>query len=458
MYLSYINIGQELKHTIPTKNLKQNMKQMYEKTLAQIQLPYSFKSSDVQFTVDKVIVCSDNKGCNYKKDGLEGRTLVDKLVVYRNQEKYQRQNGHKNAKNFVTIYVSGTWNLDGKTGNFNARIFPSMKNMIRYGVSEPLRSSFNPLINSTQNLIDNVMVKATNGFFEKLLNSEKKLKPNVPTVTSIAAQGGSIFDSMNNKNKNRLKHAMANFHEIMELIDTKVDTHMNSYEPRNGKQFKKVSFKPFDSSKYKTLTISNWGYTDIKGARTCKEVQDTFNIFKKAIKDHRIESKIVLDTTTVYKPQPPKGGMKQCPKGNPEASATGRCPDGYIPKPNAKSKKVCCYKKKMTKGEAQRIKTAFDNAKMKIPVEIQKTLEKYIDLKKPATKKKATPKTKELNTKNLKARSNGSFEYRGKKWNCMALKKPELQAIAERMGTGYLLKKTKKVLCEDIHKRLKMGT
>ena len=60
MYLSYINIGQELKHTIPAKNLKQNMKQMYEKTLAKIKLPYSFKSNDVQFTVDKVIVCSDN--------------------------------------------------------------------------------------------------------------------------------------------------------------------------------------------------------------------------------------------------------------------------------------------------------------------------------------------------------------------------------------------------------------
>ena len=168
MYLSYINIGQELKHTIPAKNLKQNMKQMYEKTLAQIQLPYSFKSNDVQFTVDKVVVCSDNKGCNYKKDGLEGRTLVDKLLIYRNQKMQSKQNGHRNAKNFVTIYVSGTWQLDGKTGNFNARIFPSMKNMIRYGVSEPLRSSFNPLMNSTQKLIDNVMVKASSGFFEKL--------------------------------------------------------------------------------------------------------------------------------------------------------------------------------------------------------------------------------------------------------------------------------------------------
>lgn len=456
MYLDYINIGHELKHAIPKKNLKQNMKQIYEKTLARIQLPYSFKVNDVQFTVNKVVVCSDNKGCNYKKDGINGRMLVDKLVVYRNQQGMaQLQNGHTNAKNFVTIFVIGTWKINNKTSNFNARIFPSMKNKISYGISEDLRPSFNPLMNTTQNLIDSVMVKATSGFFEKLLNSEKKLKSDIPSVTAISAQGGALFDAMNNKLKNKLRHEMANFHEIMDIIDTKVDTHVNSYEPRNGKQFKKVSFKPLDKTKYNTLTITNWGHIDIKGARTCKQVQDTFNIFKKAIKEHRIESKIILDTTTVYKAQPPKGGRKQCPKGNPEASASGICPDGYIPRPNAKSQKVCCYKKKMTKGEAQRIKNAFDNAKMKIPTELQKTLGKYIDVKKPVTKKKATPKTKEVNTKNLKAKSNGSFEYRGKKWNCMALKKPELQAIAERMGTGYLLRKTKKVLCEDIHKRLR---
>lgn len=451
MYLSYINVQQN--HSIPKELLKKNLKELYERTFSKMKLPYSFKTKGIEYTIDKVIVCSDNKGCNYKKDGLDGRKIIDKLVVYHDKNNKKLQNDHRSDSKYVTMFVSGSWKLkNGKQNKFDARFFPSLKNKITFGIAEESRGSFNPLVNTTQKTIDDILIPGSKSFFDKLIDDEtQKLK--APTVTAIASQGGALFSKMSDVYPDRLQFEIANFHDFMDLLDVKVDTHYNSYEQKNSKQFKKVYFKPFDNTQYKTIGISNWGYVDIKGTKTCGEVQKVFNKFKKAIKE--IEHNIVYNPNSVFKQQAPKGGMKQCPKGNPEASKTGGCPEGYVPRPN-KSKKVCCYKKKMTKAEALRIKNAFAVANMKIPSELQKTLSEY--LVKATVQKKKQPTSKKpvskFNAKNLNAKQNGTFQYRGKKWNCMTLKKPELQALAESMGTGYLLKKTKKVLCEDIHRRL----
>lgn len=446
MYLSYIRIQQWLLHDVKKNEQRAMLKGLYETYLSGLTLPYTFKFKDSTFTLNRIVVCADNKGCNYKKIKTEGKSLVNKLVLYHDSAPSKRKvfNGHVNSKKYVTMFLHGEWEMNGKIGNFDARVFPSLKNSISLGVPD---FRLNPLKDGTQQMIDAKILPQVRLFFDKLLNPDKKLKSKAPKVTTLAAQGGSLFENMDESGE-RLKYQIANFHDVMDILDDKVDTHYNSYEPTNKKQFNKVYFKPHDNKKYKTIGISNWGYVDIKGASDCVDVKRVFHKFKKVIKDNNIEKKIVFDKTVLRKLQRPKGGLKGCPKGNPEATGDGRCPDGYVPRPN-KTKSVCCYKKKMTKAEAVRIHKAFYDANMTIPAELKKMLSQYIDV----NAQRNVAKAKDFDIRDFSIR-NGEIIYKGKKWNCMYLSKPQIRDIAKRLNTGFLLKDTKQVLCDDIRLKL----
>lgn len=480
MYLSYIRYTHKLIHNLDPKNrkgdfmkLKGNLKKVYDTRLATLTFPHAMKTSprsDIEWIIERVIVCKDNKGCNYKKVELNKKDIIDKLVLFHDGSPGGRllQTGHRNPDNYITVFIHGKWRMNSNAtfNNFDIRLFPNMINNVSIGTTE---QNLNPLMSATQGIIDNVITPDIKKLLDGLCNGEKEFQSTTPEVTGIAAQGGHIFENMKD---NRLPHRIVNFGPVMDLIDDKVPSHVNTFEPTNKKQFNKVYFKPLDAKAYKTIGISVWGYTDIKGARKCDEVRKVFNVFKTAIREHGIEKKIMFDTAN-FVPLAVKVAAKGCPKGNPEANAKGMCSEGYLPRPN-KHGKFCCYKKKLTAAEAFRITQNFEKMQIQMSDELKAFLKVKGPVKGPVAAAKAAakvcPEGKILNPRTnrcIKIRgldranglpilqNNNGITFRGKKWNCMSLKKPQLQSIAKSLGSGFVVKSTKQILCNDISRLLK---
>jgi hypothetical protein len=181
----------------------------------------------------------------------------------------------------------------------------------------------------------------------------------------------------------------------MQVIGDKSKTHFNSYEPTNKKQFPQVTFKPNDKDEYKTLTITNWGYTNIKGAKVCSDVQKVFRAFKTLIREHNIQNMIKFDNQSKRIIPKIKGG---CRKGSTEVNAIGTCPDGFIPRLN-KSNKICCIKKELTKSLAFKIIKEFENSKMVIPAGFVNKLKSLTNTKVKKIKECLNGKVRDPDTK-----------------------------------------------------------
>jgi hypothetical protein len=189
---------------------------------------------------------------------------------------------------------------------------------------------------------------------------------------------------------------------------------------------------------------------DFVGGRSVKEIirlkHELMASFAKA-------RTMIVYSTNAIKPEAhyksnvlPKG----CPKSVSSANANGKCPsDDHIPLPN-KHKVLCCYKKKLTKTTAQNVINRYRDAQLPLPSDLEDrinalntkcTKSSYVSSVK---LKKATPGV----IYNSKQRN---FYYKDKKFNCMTMSKPYLEAISLLMKLSP--KGFKKDLCEKILKK-----
>ena len=325
--------------------------------------------------------------------------------------------------------INGSLNYKGNISNVHIRIPNSLNIGYSIGMSYHNVNIEDP--GKSQSLVFDVL-KTCSQCFAKLINLKQEYTNKIVTVTT---QGGHLFKNMID---DRLEYKMSNFIFVMQTIDKYVQSHDMKYEPGNKKQFPKVSFKSEEPT-HCTLTISNFGYVDTKGANDIFKVVNTFKSFKRAITTNKIYDIINFDKNAKAKNLQKQTKLQGCPKGNPEYN--GSCPDGYIPKVN-KNKKLCCYKGKYTKGTLQKLHNEMINKNINIPLNLKNMFNKY--------EIGASIKA------NVFPYLNGSkIVYKSKSQNCDRYKKEELKEIGTLVQSGYVLKGKKEELCKDIIKKLK---
>ena len=437
MFVGFINITHEIKvdDSMTALNKKEMLKSAYDVTFKNKKLPLKIG----KFKVENVYVCLDNHGCNYKKLTTSGKSTKDKHVLIHDENGVISSKYIDDPKNYITMFINGKAYIDNVESNFSLRTSPSMKSTMKVGLT---KHPLNPLAVKADLYLKEKVIPEMNNFINKIFNSNNY---STNTKTSmITAQGGNLFENMTD---NRLPFKMKNFVDIMERIDDKVSSHDMKFEQTNKKQFGKISFKS-DSDDLPTLTISNFGYIDIKGAKTCIQIQNVFRIFKTAIKANSIQRYIQYDENHPRVASKTKSNlfMKGCPKNNPEA-IDGICPSGYLPRPN-KNKKICCYKKKLSKTTAKEIVFSFKQSNMEIPKKLKEILKPFLN----TTKISSMKLNEDSNDVVLKK---GKIHYLNKVVNCNIASKSLLKTIASKLNSGYVMKGTKNELCKDILRLLK---
>lgn len=389
---------------IKGENESINLKKLYDAKFKTKSFPLSI---DI-FTIHSIEVCADNKGCNPKKVDVNGKSVKNKLVLYKNKDSNVRTKLANDESKYVYLNIHGKVKIGNVLENINLRVPPSLSVGCRLGLSE--QTQIKPGVN---NAPLNTLLKKIKDFTVTLLD----LKQPKISVSQITAGGTNVFKNHSNSN-NRLKHKIKNFLQVMRLLDTKVPTHYLDYNQTNKKTFGNASFKfNGNGDKLPTVNITSWGYMDIKGAKTLEEINKVVSIFQTA--SNSIYSTIVFDETSV-KPKSVRKGLqttKTCSLRNP-APINGKCPNGYAPRVNPKLNKKCCYKqgKQAKQQEYSSVKV------LNIP---------YYN------------------------GSKQNFFIKGKKFNCGAMLKNNLRSIGKRVGSGFIIKGSKQELCNDIKRLLK---
>jgi len=423
MYIGYLRGQQVFDKTDPKSKI---LKELYDNSFKKIKLPYTLDN----LTINEIFICSASQGCNYKKDTYNGKITKTKFVLIRDSNTHIVHDSYINdSSKYVLIMINGSLNYKGNISNVHIRIPNSLNIGYSLGMSYHTINIQDP--EKSQILVNNVLKSCTKSF-AKMANLEQQYNNKIVTITT---QGGHVFKNMTD---NRLEYKIANFIPVMETINKYVNTHEMKHEPGNKKQFPKVSFKSEDSN-HCTLTISNFGYVDTKGANNMYSVMKTFNVFKRAITSNKIYDKIVFDKNAKATNLPKQTKLTGCPKGNPEYN--GSCPDGYIPKVN-KNNKLCCYKGKYTKSTMQKLHNNMINKGINIPNTLKNILNKY--------KINASIKISAFPYLN-----GTKVVYKSKSQNCDKYKKEELKEIAKILQSGFVLKGKKEELCVDIIKKLK---
>lgn len=424
-------------------NQTYDLEDYYNNVLKTMKLPYKYGN----FTIDRFSICAANSGCNPKKSSKNGnKGILDKLVLQKTKNNTHETKLAKNSKNYVVVFLFGVVKVGDSLENYHIRIPRSFNVGFRMGLANQKLITYNKNLKANNPPELAKLMTSMKDFVVNLTNKSHAFYKK-PAIALLAARGDNLFVDSNN---GRTNYKISNFIPLMKRLDTMIKTHDLNYEQTNKKSFGKVSFKSDDEDQ-PTITISNWGYIDIKGAKTIREIIGVVERFKQTAK--KLRDSIVYDHNSV-KPKSKKGeNIKECDKRT-KTPENGLCPINYKPIPNQKINKICCHKMKKTEPNIKmikEIKDLFKHYNMNIPPQTLKQLDSYL-------KNSSVPVVYNLNNDlNLPVYNNvkKKMVLKGKAFNCESHKKDSLKTYAKQLGSGIFERGTKSELCKDILKLAK---
>ena len=419
MYLSYANF------TINKPERKQknvvNLAEVYRQT-ASLMFPVKHDG----LTLMNLQACSNNKGCNPKK---QNGTVADYMIAMKTEDdEIQKNTIYLDDEKYVVLFAKCTFKLGQTEANLNLRIQKSGIIGARIGLSTQTKIT----MSSNDDALNKLERKLTDCIFSMF--------PMIPKlgdthISAVSVQGYNVF---NPKTGLRPNKRIKNFVSTLRMIDSNLPSHDLDYNQRDGKQIARGNFKPNDSP-FITIGVTTWGMVDFLGNGKISDFKETAS--KLQIAFASVKHKITLNDLS-KPPVPTKKSsgpvQRACPKGLPAVNKNGNCPDGRIPVPN-KHKSICCYKMKLSQTTASEISSKYHDANIVIPAKLSRQLNKFSSIK---TNFNAVPVL----------RNNNVF-FKGKPFRCAYMSKHEIQRIAIAMNINPI--GFKNDLCKRILSKIK---
>uniref|UniRef100_A0A6C0F6I4 SAP domain-containing protein n=1 Tax=viral metagenome TaxID=1070528 RepID=A0A6C0F6I4_9ZZZZ len=386
----------------------------------------TLESSNKRLKIISLQVCSNNKGCTPRS----AKGYKDNLVAYIDEKgvTHKLKDANKSEK-YVVMFVKATYQLGDVKCSVSIRIPPSGVIKVSIGLSTQTE------------------IKITKNHDKKLDRLNKHLTRDVINVlelvqkirrtklVNINAEGYTLLNNDENVK-------IMNLVELTTAISKRLPLHEFIHVNKDVKMIPKTYLKPIEKGEAPTIGITIRGKVGISGATSIKQIKNNIRDLQFAFDELKniIRYKNVQPTKSIKKTK--EEPVKQCPSRNPPPDENGICPDNMIPKPNNKTKGLCCYKQSLSTSLAKTLIADYANANIPIPKSLQMRLNKY---------KFASMK---LNNHKIPTYNNNKqqFTYDGKKFNCMLLKLNEIRKIAEYLKLNPNGKKAD--LCKNIMNKL----
>tara|TARA_B110000977_G_scaffold8942_1_gene11853 strand:+ start:1593 stop:2987 length:1395 start_codon:yes stop_codon:yes gene_type:complete len=439
MFLSYLNYQLNAYPGTPPRKPQKiiDLKTVF-KSITMETFPYTYKN--VRF--DSVELCSNSKGCNPKKEG--GK--MDYLVAMKDTKNNIKTALYNDDEKAVLLNVRGKYKIGDTMCTLYLRIPKSAAIGVRLGMSEQIKIKMD---GNADTQIDELRKELTKQIFEAL-----KAVPNLRSskLNGMAVHGLNLHNPLTG---NRPPQRIQNFLEFLRALDREFDTHSLDYDKKNGKQVVRGNFKPDVHGIAPTIGITGWTMVDFVGGRS---VAQTITLKNKLVEAFNKTSLLIKYTTDAKQPKTHgKATMREkgCPGNVPPANKEGNCPsDMYIPLPN-KYKSLCCYKKKLSKTTAQDALKKYTEAQMKVPQTLQNRIN-ALRLVPQKPKEISSVKRRKSAPGVVYIQTTGEYLYKDKRFDCMLLAKPYLEAIAILMKLNP--KGFKKDLCSKILEKARNDT
>ena len=416
-----------------TSNINQtvHLKKLYDSIKGS-----SFPVVKQYYTLSSIEVCSSQAGCSIKRvNNNNNIKRTSKFVAYKDNFGEVRSKDAENSKKYVRMVISGKIKLNGVVQNMSIRCFKNGNMAVQLGLTN---QPYDPIDENTDAKLFSQIIPKLKTMIEEISN----IKTNV-SISLINADGGNVFGQTGDK----LPNAIKNFASVMKNIDRVVKTYEVDIDPGIGRRFVRVTFKSVDEGAgLPSLSLTNWGYCQIMGGKSCESIRHTFKLFKRSIANNLIKNSITYDMNKVQmKTIKTKNKEFGCPKSNPKP-IEGKCPLGHHPRPkiskDRKKKTICCYKGELAKRHIK----PFINAGMNIPSQLLPFM------------KKGKPIKNRINTKQMPVSLQGmNILFKGK-----LLKRNKLGPVPKgtmvniAKSIGLMVPKAKKLdLFNEIVKTLK---
>lgn len=414
MYIGYANYILNAKES-KEKNVVYSLKGTYEYLDS---LSFPLKKGNLM--INKIEVCSNNKGCTPKTPHEKSNYLIRLKDESTNGKTYKNVNDGK----YVLMNMKGEYNIDGIKSTIFLRIPRSGVIGVRIGLSK--QESIKVTNNS--NKLTKLGKEIENDVF-KLLNGTqgnfrpKKMRPF--KIANLAIFGLNLF---NPTTGNRPEQRIYDFGDFVERLQYNLKTHSTNYEPTNSKSVVRANFKPITNDSLPSFGVTQWGMVDMVGVKNLESaVQLKENLL---IAFGKLKNNIEFNNNEeIKKPVKRNGG---CPPRNPAPDATGKCPDGHTALPT-KKKNICCYKRKMN---PKQIINAYATAGVNMPQYLRNVLQPpppVLNNNGNPAKNKKTVVVPYYNSKTKK------FMYKKSEFNmtkCTSFAKPQLITIAKQVGAN----------------------
>lgn len=424
MYITYVTFVINSNERKMKREPMLNLRRVFEKFASDVK---TMKNGSL--TIDNLEVCSNNRGCTPKKG------LKDYLTAYIDEKKkVHRSKKAENESKYVVMFLNGTYRIGNVECAVNIRLPPSGVVKVSIGLST-----------QKEIIIDKRgeegLQKLKRDLQKDILGCIPELELVRPTkLVSMNMEGYNIITQSEEKANRR----MINLVLVIERLKDQMKGYKYDYQNREGKTLPRLFLKPEIVGENPTIGITTWGMLGLSGATSIKQIKETIETVQKAF--NVIKNEIKYDEGNFLKPKSVKKkeeNVKTCPRGNPAPNEKGECEQGFIPRPNAKTKSLCCYKQKLTKAMIQTIVNQYSEAKIQIPPKLKNEIEQMGKIKSSSVKYANVPEYNKTKKK---------WRFKNKTFNCKLLDAERVKSIAKSLGMNPNAKKYQ--LCKKIEEAL----
>lgn len=432
MYITYANFVLNANEKKMPRKASINLKNVFDRFAGDVT---KMKSANGRFRINNLEVCSSNRGCAVKKAKRESQ---DYLTAYIDDNKgVHRMRTSTNEAKYVVMFLNGTYLIGGVKCNVNVRLPPS--GVVKVSIGLSTQTEIVPDSNG-----DTKLEALKNDLQRDVSNAITELELVRPTrLVGMNVEGHKL----------KVGGRISNLVSTMKKLASQLPEYRYDFQEREGKSVPRQHLKPKNIGEHPTIGVTTFGMVGLSGATSIKQVLDTVQRLNGVFES--IKNTITINATGAVQPKSVKkvsnSQTKSCPKGNPQPNAAGSCPlPSMIPRPNLKTKGLCCYRQKLTKSVAKQLVNSYKEADMKMPKELANRIETMINTKY-ASVKYASVKASPRNTPTYNKKKD-RWMYKSKTYNCQLLNKVAVQEIAQSLGLNPKFKKYE--LCEIIQKKL----
>lgn len=318
-----------------------------------------------RLTIRSVEVCSSNKGCSPKST----KGIRDYLVAYIDEKHTAyRLAAAGDPTKYTVMFIDAGYKIGSVECSTSIRVPPS--GVIKVSIGLSAQSEIDVTEKS-----DAVLLQLVKSITKDVLGilGIKQVRPT--KLVSMNTEGYNLF----NTDGVAPNHKIMNLGSLAQQLAEQLKGYYFDYNEREGRAVPRVFLKPLERGALPTIGVTTRGSVGMSGGTSLKQLQDTARALQRAFDKSRggvVLSFDVPPSKTVKKGQ---GRVVECPKGIPAPDSAGGCEKGRVPRPNAKTKGLCCYKGRLTAAVSKEIRKYYNDARKPMPPALKKRIDAVLE-------------------------------------------------------------------------------